>query len=95
MSITRRGFLKILGAGTATVVAAPLITPAAPPLELQEVSAKWQAARWLEPRVTEDWFSGVGMAYDAAPGFDTFAAPGYVLPIAAQCSFPEAGDATT
>jgi hypothetical protein len=50
------------------------------PLALQEASAKRQASRWLEPLVTEDWSSGVGMAYDAAPGFDTFASPGYVLP---------------
>jgi hypothetical protein len=54
------------------------------PLTIQEAlvasGAGAPLSEWLEPLVIEDWFPGIGLAYDAAPGCDTFSAPGYVLP---------------
>lgn len=54
------------------------------PITIQEAlvasGAGMPLSEWLEPLVIEDWFSGIGLAYDAAPGCDTFSAPGYVLP---------------
>jgi hypothetical protein len=59
-------------------------TQADQPLTIQEAlvasGAGLPLSEWLEPLVIEDWFSGIGLAYDAAPGCDTFSAPGYVLP---------------
>jgi hypothetical protein len=40
-------------------------------------------SEWLEPKIIEDWFHGIGLAYDVALGCDTFSAPGYVLPAGA------------
>lgn len=54
------------------------------PITIQEAlvasGAGMPLSEWLEPLVIEDWFAGIGLAYDAAPGCDTFSAPGYVLP---------------
>lgn len=54
-------------------------------------------SEWLEPMVIEDWFAGIGLAYDAAPGCDTFSAPGYVLPggAAVDITVPASGTSDT
>jgi hypothetical protein len=57
------------------------------PLTIQEAlvasGAGQDLAEWLDVAVNEDWFPGIGTAYDAAPGCDTFSSPGYVLPAGA------------
>lgn len=71
------------------------------PLTIQEaLVASGQGlplSEWLEPMIIEDWFQGIGLAYDAAPGCDTFSAPGYVLPggAATDLEVPSTGNSVS
>jgi hypothetical protein len=69
-------FARPLGDDGITVGEAPLTIEEA----LSASDAETPLSEWLEAQVIEDWFPGIGMAYDAAPGADTFTSPGYVFP---------------